>query len=53
MAKIGNRSVRISRVTFLIYLERTHKQVKEHYMNYLRPSIKKDDWSLEEDLKLV
>lgn len=22
-------------------------------MNYLRPNIKKDDWSMEEDLKLI
>ena len=31
----------------LLNLERTHKQVKEHYNNYLRPEIKKDDWNME------
>ena len=36
-----------------IKLERTHKQLKEHYLNYLRPEIKKEEWTLEEDLKLV
>lgn len=32
---------------------RTQKQIKEHYINFLRPNIKKDDWTLQEDLKLV
>lgn len=27
--------------------------MKEHYHNYLRPEIKKDEWTLEEDLKLI
>ena len=34
-------------------IDRTHKQVKEHYLNYLRPEINKDEWTLQEDLKLV
>ena len=32
---------------FFLNLERTHKQVKEHYINYLRPEIKKEDWTME------
>ena len=42
MAKIGNKSVSILKVFFIFILERTHKQVKEHYLNYLRPDIKKE-----------
>ena len=41
------------KVTNLVNLERTYKQVKEHYINYLRPEIKKDDWTVDEDLKLI
>ena len=36
-----------------IYTERNAKQIKEHYLNYLRPGIRKEDWTLEEDLELV
>ena len=31
----------------------TPKQIKEHYLNYLKPGIKKEDWTIEEDLQLI
>lgn len=46
-AKIGSTSADTLKVIYFVYLERTHKQVKEHYINYLRPEIKKDDWTLD------
>lgn len=53
MGKTGKRLVRASKVHLFLSLERTHKQIKEHYVNYLRPEIKRDDWTLEEDFMLV
>jgi hypothetical protein len=53
MVMIGSKSANILKVCFFFYLGRTHKQIKEHYLNYLRPEINKDKWTLEEDLKLV
>jgi hypothetical protein len=35
------------------YLEFTPKQIRERYLNYLRPNINKEDFSLEEDLIIV
>lgn len=34
------------------YIEFTPKQIRERFLNYLRPSIKKDDFHFEEDLKI-
>lgn len=32
---------------------RNHKQLKDHYENYLRPNLTTEEWTLEEDLLLV
>lgn len=32
---------------------RSPKQCREHWINYLDPSIKKSEWGLDEDYKLV
>jgi hypothetical protein len=32
---------------------RTPKQIRERYINFIRPNISQDDWTIEEDLKLV
>ena len=53
MEKIGRKLVRVLKVIIFFILGRTHKQIKEHYVNYLRPEIKRDDWTLEEDMLLV
>ena len=56
MEELGEDWKQISRhfeSYFILNSERTYKQVKEHYINYLRPEIKKDDWTVEEDLKLI
>jgi len=34
-------------------VDRTWKQLRDKYTNYLRPDIKKDDWSVEEDQKIL
>lgn len=34
------------------YTEFTPKQIRERFLNYLRPSIIKDDFQFEEDLKI-
>jgi hypothetical protein len=34
------------------YLEFTPKQIRERYLNYLRPEISKEEFSLEEDLNI-
>lgn len=36
-----------------LYLDRTWKQLRDKYINYLRPDIKKDDWSVEEDQQIL
>ena len=33
--------------------DRTPKQVKDHYIDYLKFDISRDRWTLEEDVKLV
>lgn len=33
--------------------DRNHKQLKDHYENYLRPNLSKEEWTLEEDLELI
>ena len=38
---------------FTIYIDRTWKQLRDKYTNYLRPDINKDDWSIEEDQKIL
>lgn len=53
MVKIGLKSVNFSKVIPDLDLERTAKQVKDHYVNYLRPDINKDPWTLEDDLLLI
>lgn len=30
-----------------INLDRTAKQIREHYLNFLRPNIKRDEWTIE------
>lgn len=35
------------------YQDRTWKQLRDKYINYLRPNINRDEWSLEEDLKIL
>lgn len=52
-ATIGRKSPSTLQVIFYSFVEKTCKQIKEHYMNYLRPDINKEEWTLEEDLKLV
>jgi hypothetical protein len=37
----------------LFEIDRTWKQLRDKYTNYLRPDINKDDWSLEEDQKIL
>jgi hypothetical protein len=32
-----------------IYLDRTGKQIRERYLNYLRPNLSLKKWSKEED----
>lgn len=34
-------------------LDRNHKQLKDHYENYLRPNLTTKEWTLDEDLLLV
>ena len=34
-------------------LGRTPKQVRERYVNFLRPNLNNERWSIEEDLRLV
>ena len=34
------------------YIEFTPKQIRERFLNYLRPSIKKDDFQFAEDLEI-
>ena len=53
MAMIGKKWVTSVQVIFLIIIERTPKQIEDHYMNYLRPEISKEPWCLEEDLMLI
>lgn len=33
--------------------DRTAKQLREHYIGYLRPNINNSEWTIEEDLKLI
>lgn len=33
-------------------IEFTSKQIRERYLNYLRPNINKEDFTFEEDLKI-
>ena len=35
------------------YLDRTWKQLRDKYTNYLRPDLNKEDWSLDEDQKIL
>ena len=35
-----------------LYSEFTSKQIRERYLNYLRPHINKDDFTFQEDLKI-
>ena len=37
----------------LCFSGRNHKQLKDHYENYLRPDLSKEEWTLEEDLELI
>lgn len=46
MVLIGNKSVNILKVCLFNYLGRTSKQIKEHYFNFLKPDIKKEDWTI-------
>lgn len=32
---------------------RTPKQIKDHYQNYLKTDLNRNDWTLEEDLELI
>lgn len=34
------------------YIEFTPKQIRERFLNYLRPSIRKDDFQFQEDLEI-
>ena len=36
-----------------IYTDRTPKQIRERYLNYLRPNISHDKWTEDEDLQLL
>lgn len=36
----------------LIYVDFTPKQIRERYLNYLRPNIDRSDFSIEEDFKI-
>ena len=40
-------------VHFYNILGRTHKQIKDHYFNYLKVDYNRADWTLEEDLQLI
>ena len=53
MDLIGLKSVNISKVISYLDIERTAKQLKDHYINYLRPDINKEKWTLEDDLLLI
>ena len=33
--------------------DRTWKQIRDKYLNYLRPGINKDEWSLAEDMRIL
>lgn len=35
------------------YVDRTPKQIRERYLNYLRPNISHDKWTEDEDLLLL
>lgn len=35
------------------YSDRTWKQLRDKYLNYLRPDINKDQWCIEEDMKIL
>ena len=37
----------------IIYIARTAKQIRERYINFVRPNISHDDWTIEEDLHLI
>ena len=37
----------------LFILERNDKQLKDHYLNYLRPNLNKGQWSIDDDLRLI
>lgn len=53
MDLIGLKSVNFSKVISYLDIERTAKQLKDHYINYLRPDINKEKWNLEDDLLLI
>lgn len=56
MGRDGNISASTFQVIILSYIARTGKQIRERYLNYLRPNLSLKKWTSEEDeeiLKLV
>lgn len=50
---LGERLAFTSQVFLFPNLDRTAKQLREHYIGYLRPNINNSEWTIEEDLKLI
>ena len=42
-----------SKLLIYRYLGRTPKQIRERYVNFLRPKLKKSKWTIDEDLMLI
>jgi hypothetical protein len=36
-----------------LHIDRNYKQLKDHYENYLKPSIVNKEWTVEDDLQLI
>ncbi len=53
MGRAGEHFNNISQVLILLLLDRNYKQLKDHYENYLRPNLKKGEWTVEDDLLLI
>jgi hypothetical protein len=56
LGRDGNISASTFQVIILRYIARTGKQIRERYLNYLRPNLSLKKWTSEEDeeiLKLV
>lgn len=46
-ALTGVLSVNSLKVSVFSIVDRTKKQIKEHYYNYLHPEIKKEEWTVD------
>ena len=51
--RLGKNQPIISKYIVYLCIEKTPKQIEEHYNNYLRPDINKDPWTYEEDVLLM